>query len=69
MDLGPRVGGLRQEEPGSSFAFCSMPMPDPVVEREMCELRDRLDAMETAKRCTIDTGDISEAESENEAGN
>jgi hypothetical protein len=23
------------------------PMPDPLVEREMCELRARLDAMET----------------------
>jgi hypothetical protein len=39
------------------------------VEREMRELRARLDAMETTQRCTVDTGDISEAESENEAGN
>jgi hypothetical protein len=45
------------------------PMPDPTVEREMCELRARLDAMETTQRCTVDAGDISEAESENEAGN
>jgi hypothetical protein len=45
------------------------PMPDPAVEREMCELRARLDAMETTQRCTVDAGDISEAESENEAGN
>jgi hypothetical protein len=45
-----------------------MPMPDPAVEREMRELRVRLDAMETTQRHTIDTGDISEAESENEAG-
>ena len=46
-----------------------MPMPDPTVEREMRELRARLDAMETAQRCTVDVGDISEADSENEAGN
>jgi hypothetical protein len=45
------------------------PMPDPVVEREMCELRARLDAMETTQRHTVDVGDISEDESENEAGN
>jgi hypothetical protein len=44
-------------------------MPDPAVEREMRELHARLDAMETAQRCTVDVGDISEAESENEAGN
>jgi hypothetical protein len=42
------------------------PMPDPAVEREMRELRARLDAMETAQRCTVNTGDISEVESENE---
>ena len=45
------------------------PMLDPKVEREMRKLRARLDAMETTQRCTIDVGDISEAESENEAGN
>jgi hypothetical protein len=45
------------------------PMPDPAVEREMCELRARLDAMETAQRHIVDAGDISEVESENEAGN
>jgi hypothetical protein len=44
-------------------------MPDLAMEREMHELRARLDAMETTQRCTIDVGDISEAESENEAGN
>jgi hypothetical protein len=44
------------------------PMPDPTVEREMCELCARLDAMETTQRRTVDTGDISEADSENEAG-
>jgi hypothetical protein len=45
------------------------PIPDPKMEREMHELRARLDAMEIAQRCTVDTGNISEAESENEAGN
>jgi hypothetical protein len=44
------------------------PMPYPVVEREMRELCARLDAMETSKRRTVDNGDISEADSENEAG-
>ena len=44
------------------------PMPDPTVEREMRELHARLDAMETTQRCTVDAGDISEDESENEAG-
>jgi hypothetical protein len=43
------------------------PMPDPVVEREMRELRARLDAMEMAQRQTTEVGDVSEAESENEA--
>jgi hypothetical protein len=43
-------------------------MPDPAVEREMRELRAKIDAMETSKRSTIDTGDINEANSENEAG-
>jgi hypothetical protein len=46
-----------------------MPMPDPAVEKEMPKLRARLDAMETAKRRTVDIGDINEAESENKAGN
>jgi hypothetical protein len=44
-------------------------LPDPAVEREMRELRTRLDAMETTQRCTVNAGDISEVESENEAGN
>jgi hypothetical protein len=43
-------------------------MPDPTLEREMCELHARLDSMETAQRRTVDTGDISEADSENEVG-
>jgi hypothetical protein len=41
---------------------------DPIVERDMHELRARLDAMETTQRCTVNVGDINEAESENEAG-
>jgi hypothetical protein len=45
------------------------PMPDLVVEREMRELCARLDAIETSQRCLINVGDISEAKSENEAGN
>jgi hypothetical protein len=45
------------------------PMPDLAVEREMCELHARLDAMETAQRHTVDVGDINEAKSENETGN
>jgi hypothetical protein len=44
-------------------------IPDPVGERDMCELRARMDAMETTQRHTVDVGDISEDESENEAGN
>jgi hypothetical protein len=45
------------------------PMPDLAVERGMCELRARLDAMDTTQRCTIEAGDMSEVESENEARN
>jgi hypothetical protein len=43
-------------------------MPDPAIEREMCDLCTRLEDMETAQRCTAGTGDVSESESENEAG-
>jgi hypothetical protein len=43
-------------------------MPDPTVEREMCELHARIDAMETTQRHTVDVGDISEVDSENEIG-
>jgi hypothetical protein len=46
-----------------------MPMPDPVVEREMHELRARLDAMEKTQRYIVNAGDISEADSEDGAGN
>jgi hypothetical protein len=45
------------------------PMPNLAVEREMCELCARLDAMETTQRHTVDARDINEAESENEARN
>jgi hypothetical protein len=44
-------------------------MPDPAVEREMCELRAKLDAMETTQRRIVNVGDISEDKSENEDGN
>jgi hypothetical protein len=44
------------------------PMLDPEVKREMCELRARLDAMETTQRCTIDTRYINEHDNENEVG-
>jgi hypothetical protein len=43
-------------------------MPDPAVEREMRELHARLDVMEIAQKWTSDVGDVSEVESENEAG-
>jgi hypothetical protein len=41
-------------------------MPDPTMEREMRELRARLDATEIAQRCTVDIGDISGAGNEGE---
>jgi hypothetical protein len=44
-------------------------IPDPTGERDMPELHARMDDMETEQRCTVDVGDISEDESENEAGN
>jgi hypothetical protein len=45
-----------------------MPMPDPTMEREMRELHARLDAMRQHRGATVDNGDISKANSENEAG-
>jgi hypothetical protein len=45
------------------------PMPDPIVESKMHELHARLDGMETTQMHTVDTGDIIEDESENEARN
>jgi hypothetical protein len=44
-------------------------MPDPAVEREMCELHARINAMETTQRRTVNVGNVSEDESENEAEN
>jgi hypothetical protein len=44
------------------------PMPNRAVEREMRELRARLDAMETTQKRIVDVGDVSEAKRKNEAG-
>jgi hypothetical protein len=41
---------------------------DPAVEREMRELHVQLDVMDIAQRWTTKARDVSEAESENEAG-
>ena len=43
-------------------------LPDTAREREMRELRARLDAMEIAQRHTVGVGDISESENENDGG-
>jgi hypothetical protein len=42
-------------------------MPDLAMEREMCDLRARLEDMETTQRRTVDAGDLSDSESEFEA--
>jgi hypothetical protein len=42
-------------------------MTDLVMEREMRDLRARLEDMETAQRCTIDAGDLSDFEGEAKA--
>jgi hypothetical protein len=42
-------------------------MTDPVMEREMYDLRDRLEEMETTQRCTVSVGDLSDSKSEVEA--
>jgi hypothetical protein len=39
-------------------------MTDPVMERQMCDLRARLEDMETTQRCTASAGDLSDFESE-----
>ena len=44
-------------------------MPNPAREREMRELSAKFDSMQTIHRCTVDVGDISEADSENKVGN
>ena len=41
-------------------------MTDPAMEREMHDLRDRLEDMETTQRRTISVGDLSDSESEDE---
>jgi hypothetical protein len=43
-------------------------VPNPAMEREMHDLRTRLEDMKTAQRCTIGVGDLSDFESEDEAG-
>jgi hypothetical protein len=42
-------------------------MTDLVMEKEMCDLRARLEDMEIAQRCTASAGDLSDSESEVEA--
>jgi hypothetical protein len=39
-------------------------MTDPVMEREMRDLRARLEDMVAAQRCTANAGDLSDSESE-----
>jgi hypothetical protein len=39
-------------------------MTDPVMEREMFDLRARLEDMETAQRRTVSAGDLCDSESE-----
>jgi hypothetical protein len=41
-------------------------MTDPVMERQMCDLRARLEDMETAQRHTVSAGDLSDSKSEAE---
>jgi hypothetical protein len=42
-------------------------MTDPVMERQMCDLRARLEDMETTQRHTTSAGDLSNSESKIEA--
>ena len=44
-------------------------MTDPAMEKEMCDLRTRLEDMEIVQRCTVSVGDLSDSESEIEAEN
>jgi hypothetical protein len=39
-------------------------MENLVMEREMCNIRARLEDMETTQRCTVSAGDLSDSESE-----
>jgi hypothetical protein len=43
-------------------------VPNPAMEREMCDICTRLMDMETTQRHTAGVGDVSDSESENEAG-
>jgi hypothetical protein len=43
-------------------------LPDPPGARDVCDLCARMDAMEIAQRRAVGVGDISESESEDEAG-
>jgi hypothetical protein len=43
-------------------------VPNPAMEREMRDIRARLEDMETTQRRTAGVGDVSDSESENEAG-
>jgi hypothetical protein len=42
-------------------------MEDRAIERQMHDLRERLEYMETAQRCTASVGDVSDSDSEVEA--
>jgi hypothetical protein len=64
-DLNSTWNGFETMSPGRCE---DRPMPDLAMERKMREIHARLDTMETAQRRTIDVGDVSEVESENEAG-
>jgi hypothetical protein len=61
-------GGLHLPEEREMPRRRGRQMPDPTMEREMHDLCARLEDMETSHRCTTDVGDVSESESEDEAG-
>jgi hypothetical protein len=52
----------------AGLGVCSRQMLDPAVEREMRDLRGRLEAMKKTQRHTASVGDVSESESEDEDG-
>ena len=41
-------------------------MPNPAIEREMHDLRTRIEDMKTIERCTVIAGDLIDSKSENE---
>jgi hypothetical protein len=43
------------------------PVGNPEMERQMHDLRERLEDMETVQKCTASAGDLSDSESEIEA--